>query len=118
MHRRLRGRASLILFVLSTAVVGSCTGHQSRPSGEGMRIAGSSQLVFLTRNGCVNTGLMRANVDTALKSLGMAPNYRLVDLDTLPENDPRKGYPTPTLLYANRDVFGMPEPPASHPPAT
>ena len=78
----------------------------------------SEQLVFLTRERCVNTGIMRANVDAALRTLGMRADYQVVDLATLADTDPRRGYPTPTLLYENRDVFGMPEPPIPHPPAT
>jgi hypothetical protein len=72
--------------------------------------ANASPLVFLTRGGCVNTDTMRERLNDALKSMGSALRYALVDLDTLAETDPRRGYPTPTLLYENRDVFGLPEP--------
>jgi hypothetical protein len=74
-------------------------------------------LVFLTRDGCANTARMRRNVDAALKSLGGEPRYEVVDQDTLPERDVRRGYPTPTLLYADRDVFGLavPKPPLPEP---
>jgi hypothetical protein len=76
-----------------------------------------ARLVFLTRDGCVNTARMRGNVDAALKSLGREPRYEVVNQDTLPPDDVRRGYPTPTLLYADRDVFGMavPEPPLPAP---
>ena len=79
--------------------------------------ASASKLVFLTRDGCVNTATMRANLDAALKSLSVASSYDVVDQGTLPEGDIRRGYPTPTLLYRNRDVFGMPapSPPLSEP---
>ena len=70
----------------------------------------TSGLVFLTRGGCVNTTVMRRNLDEALKSLGLAVGYDVVNEDTLPETDVRRGYPTPTLLYADRDIFGMPVP--------
>jgi len=53
---------------------------------------------------------MRSNLDRALKSLGLATGYEVVDQDTLPEADIRRGYPTPTLLYGGRDVFEMPVP--------
>jgi len=35
----------------------------------------------------------------------------------LPADDIRRGYPTPTLLFANRDVFGLavPTPPLPQP---
>ena len=74
-------------------------------------------LVFVTRGGCVNTTAMRRNLDDALKSLVPAVGYEVVDQDTLPEADVRRGYPTPTLLYQDRDVFGMsaPTPPFPDP---
>ena len=75
--------------------------------------ASTKGLVFLTRGGCVNTTVMRRNLDEALKALGLAARYEVVDQDTLAESDVRRGYPTPTLLYADRDIFGMsvPKPP-------
>ena len=76
-----------------------------------------NRLVFLTRGGCVNTTIMRRNLDEALKTLGFAASYEVVDQDTLQESDVRRGYPTPTLLYADRDIFGMsvPKPPLPDP---
>ena len=68
------------------------------------------ELVFLTREGCDNTPTLRANLDEALRALGRPADYAVVDLESLARTDPRTGYPTPTLLYTNRDLFGMPEP--------
>ena len=76
------------------------------PIGE----AGPMGLVFLTREGCANTGRMRANLNGALKAMGLPTDYQVIDLATLPSGDARRGYPTPTVLYANRDLFGLPEP--------
>ena len=53
---------------------------------------------------------MRRHLDEALKALGASPTYQTIDLDDLPDTDLRRGYPTPTVLYGNRDLFGMPEP--------
>jgi hypothetical protein len=78
----------------------------------------SSELVFLTRGGCVNTAAMRSNLDEALKSLGLSSRYEVVDQDTLPESDARHGYPTPTLLYKDGDVFGMKVPKRPYPDPT
>ena len=72
--------------------------------------ANATALVLLTRGGCANTGTLRANLDDALRSLGSTFTYEVVDLDTLPEADARRGYPTPTLLHDNRDVFDLPAP--------
>ena len=79
----------------------STTAPAAEPSTKG--------LVFLTRGGCVNT-VMRQHLDAALKALGLATGYQVVDQDTLRETDVRRGYPTPTLLFGDRDVFGMPIP--------
>ena len=69
-----------------------------------------SNLEFLTRPGCVNSALMRGRLDVALGRLGLATDYRVLDLPTLPASDPRRAYPTPTLLYGGHDLFGMPDP--------
>jgi hypothetical protein len=70
----------------------------------------SSPLVFLTREGCANTAIMRARLDDALDRLGAPTAYAVIDADTLADGDVRRGYGTPTVLYDNRDLFGMPEP--------
>ncbi len=70
-------------------------------------------LVFLTRDGCVNTVTMRANLDAALTALTLSIDYQFIDADTLKASDPRAGYGTPTVLYLNHDLFGMPEPPVT-----
>jgi hypothetical protein len=69
-----------------------------------------ADLTFITRDGCVNTPDMFNNLDDALRGLGLALDYPVVNLGTLPKTDPRTGYPTPTVLYRNRDLFGMPVP--------
>lgn len=77
-----------------------------------------NDIVFLTRAGCVNTETMRARLDEALDRLGWPTDYALIDADTLTPPDPRGGYGTPTVLYAGRDLFGMPEPSVPHPSPT
>lgn len=67
-------------------------------------------LVFLTRDGCVNTATTRTRLDEALGRLGVATDYAVIDADTLSDSDARRGYGTPTVLDEGRDLFGMPEP--------
>ncbi len=94
---------------------------QRRPRADSTRVPSveprTKGLGFVTRGGCVYTTVMRRNLDEALKALGLAAAYEVVDQDTLSETDVRRGYPTPTLLYADRDVFGMsvPKPPLPDP---
>jgi hypothetical protein len=68
------------------------------------------ELTFLTRDGCVNTPDMVNKLDGALKSLGWPTDYAYLDIGTLPRQDARTGYPTPTVLYKGKDIFGMPAP--------
>lgn len=77
-----------------------------------------NSLVFLTRDGCVNTVTMRANLDEALKALHLPSDYQFIDADALATSDPRGGYGTPTVLYKGRDLSGMEEPAVPHPPPT
>ena len=51
------------------------------------------------------------NLDEALKTLGWPRyDYQFITIGTLPGTDVRKGYPTPTLLWKAKDLFGMPRP--------
>ena len=67
-------------------------------------------LTFLTRDDCVNTPDMMFNLDDALKALGWPNDYQFINIGKLPKTDVRTGYPTPTLLWKGRDIFGMPAP--------
>jgi len=67
-------------------------------------------LVFLTRDGCAMSDRLRTNLDAALRTLKTPMSYQVIDESTLAPTDPRSAYPTPTLLYAGRDLFGMAEP--------
>jgi hypothetical protein len=64
-------------------------------------------LTFLTRDGCVNTPDMVNNLDDALKALGWPNDYQFIDIGKLRSGEVRTGYPTPTLLWKGKDIFGM-----------
>ena len=74
-------------------------------------------LTFLTRDGCVNTPDMVNNLDDALTALKLPKDYQYIDIGKLPKDDPRTGYPTPTILWKGKDIFGMsaPKPPYNVP---
>jgi len=69
-----------------------------------------TDLTFLTRDGCVNTPDMVNNLDDALTASHWPKDYAFIDVGTLPKTDVRRGYPTPTLLWKGKDIFGMPVP--------
>jgi hypothetical protein len=73
---------------------------------------------FLTRNGCLQTTIMRVRLDGAIQALGKAMPYAVIDLDTLSAADVRRAYPTPTVLVGGVDMFGMEEPKPPYPEPT
>ena len=98
----------LLCFALLAAACGRP--DPASPSGK--------PLVFLTTQGCVNTDTMKARFDDALKTFTPPPTYSLIDLTTLPADDIRRGYPTPTILVGGADLFGMPAPTPPFPEPT
>lgn len=61
---------------------------------------------------CPNTPAMRDSLGAALASLGTDWNFTDTDQEKLPEGDVRRGYPTPTVLVNDRDLYGLPVPTA------
>ena len=70
------------------------------------RMKPAKKLVLLTRQGCSGTAEMQRNLDDALHGMS-GWTYELVDLDSLPKGDFRRGYPTPTIIRSGKDLFGM-----------
>src|SRR5437870_982380 len=94
---------------LASLLPWGCSPRASGPSLTAQSTTMKNDLVFVTRDGCVNTPDMLINLDDALRALKLPLDYQVVNLGTLPATDVRSGYPTPTVLYRNRDLFGMPE---------
>ena len=92
--------ASLIVLMLA---LGGCGRATVEPPD-------MANLVFLTREDCVNTVRMHAGLDDALRAMHLSTDYQVIDLATLAATDARTGYPTPTVLYRDRDLFGLPVP--------
>ncbi|MBK9163506.1 MAG: hypothetical protein IPM21_06240 [Acidobacteria bacterium] len=69
-----------------------------------------AKLEFLTRDGCRNTPKMLEALEQALASMGSPPKLEIVHQSELASDDPRVGYPTPTILVNGSDVFGQPVP--------
>jgi hypothetical protein len=93
----------LRLLAVSTVAIVATVAAQERRSVK-------ADLTFLTRDGCVNTPDMVNNLDDALTALKVPNDYAYINIATLPKDDPRTGYPTPTILWKGKDIFGMPVP--------
>lgn len=74
-------------------------------------------LEFLTREGCKNTPVMLENLKAAIAEGQVSADYTVIQQAALPPDDPRTGYPTPTILLNGKDIFGLavPKPPFPEP---
>src|SRR5689334_14845290 len=84
---------------LTTLLVGAC---QQQPPPRSMH-----DLVLLKREGCVHANEMRDRLNAALQTLRWPRDYQILDAGTLSIDDHRHAYPSPTVLYKYRDIFGM-----------
>src|SRR5689334_7082731 len=98
-----------IYFVLLLVLVFSaCTAKQTVTSNttNPTRL----HLEFLTRDGCKNTPVMLENLRKAIAEGKVSVEYTVIPQATLSQDDPRVGYPTPTILLNGKDIFDMPVP--------
>ncbi len=110
-----------VLLLLCVVLAPGCANQAGSPPSQAAPRADQSAMkpvTFLTRDGCSNTATMRENLDEALRSLGLPAEYQVINLASLPGTDARGGYPTPTVLHADKDLFGMAEPTLPYPPPT
>src|SRR5215472_18133562 len=77
-----------------------------------MRDRTNMRITFLGSRSCPNVPPLRDNLERALALIGDTLEVEDVDQDRLALDDPRRGYPTPTILVEGRDLFGMS--PAQH----
>lgn len=103
----------LIYFALAFALIASaCSVNEPTPtvSKDVDPKRPNVELQFLTRDGCRNTERMLENLNAGISAGKIAAKYVLIHQEHLSSDDPRSGYPTPTLLMDGRDVFGLPVP--------
>ena len=63
---------------------------------------------FLGRSDCPHSPAMENNLVSAIETSGMHKKYKYIDLASLPAEDYRRGYGTPTVLTNGEDLYGMP----------
>ncbi|MFN6965066.1 MAG: hypothetical protein ACK4S4_15060 [Pyrinomonadaceae bacterium] len=100
------------LIICSIAISACSVAKRATPAAdEKVNIEHSNTgLQFLTRDGCRNTPLMLANLKAAIAARSGAMPLTIVRQEDLSPDDPRTGYPTPTILLGGRDIFGLAEP--------
>lgn len=107
---RMSSRLTLLGSAALGASMASCTnGHLTAREHQPMT-ADQPRIELLGFQDCPNTPALRKNLKAALES--MAKRWVIIDTDQekLPESDPRRRWPTPTILVNGHDLFGMPAP--------
>ncbi len=72
--------------------------------------ANAVQIEFLGFPDCPNTPQLRRALVDALSQFEGAWELSEIDQEQLVSDDPRRGYPAPTILINGTDLFGMPTP--------
>jgi hypothetical protein len=109
----------LVYFLLAFAfALSACSVFEPDGTTADKRMSGDQpevKLEFLTRDGCKNTPRMLESLNAAISTGKIRARFTIVHQSALRPEDPRNGYPTPTILMDGRDVFGMPVPQAPFP---
>ncbi len=95
----------LFLIIISFLAI-SCGGNEAGNPGS----KPSPEIEFLGRSTCAHSPHMEKSLDAALKKRGIGKKYTYIDMGSLPADDPRRGYGSPTVLINGEDLFGMPRP--------
>jgi hypothetical protein len=69
------------------------------------------EIELLAYPDCPHAGALRESLRAALDAAGEGVGIREVNMETLSEDDPRRGWPAPTVLVDGEDLFGMTRPP-------
>ena len=93
-------------FIVICVLTISCGGNEA----DYMRNNVSKGFELLGKSDCIHTPKMEKNFVSALEATGVDKKYKYIDLASLPTNDYRRGYGTPTVLINGEDLFGMPKP--------
>ena len=110
-------RVVYFLFLFALAVSACSVNEPGAPAAD-KDVTGNKPEVkfeFLTRDGCRNTPVLLENLKAAIGAGEIRAQFTVIQQATLPPDDPRAGYPTPTILLNGSDVFGLAAPQAPFP---
>lgn len=108
----MRHAAAFPLLFLLLAGLAGCSYNQASPAPADPASGAHAMhtLEILSFDGCPNTPPVVEATEAAVRSLGDDWQLVRVDLEALPEDDLRRGYGSPTILYKGSDLFGQPAP--------
>ena len=108
-----RMRLPALIFSLAAvyALPQGCSTMSNQPPTQPSRAVVAVQ--FLYFDGCPMTPRMRASLHAAAERIGPHVQVVEIDLRSLPDDDLRRGYGSPTVLVLGEDLAGQPSPGAT-----
>ena len=93
-------------YIIISILIFSCSGNEGEKMGSNF----FKGIEFLGRSDCPHSPAMEKNLLSAIENSRKEIKYKYIDLVSLPTNDYRRGYGTPTILINGEDLFGMAKP--------
>lgn len=97
------------ILLMSALFLSGCMSRdtlESQASNDGDKDMHVIEVLYF--DGCPNTPPVIEEAEAVAIDLGDDWRVERVDLESLPANDTRRGYGSPTVLYAGKDLFGLP----------
>lgn len=106
------------LLPLTLAACDSATGQRQHSSTNNQRLTSvppndretNMSITLLGFDSCPLTPLMKERLEQAIRTLGRDLDLVQIDQQSLDSSDLRRGYPAPTVLVNESDLFGMEAP--------
>lgn len=103
---------SLIVAISTASLIGGCASSQTRTDARnGDHAMHTIQVLYF--DGCPNTPPVIESAKAVAHELGDNWRVEMINLESLPEDDTRRGYGSPTILFKGKDLSGLPTPTSS-----
>jgi hypothetical protein len=93
-------------------LLAGCAAHPDHAARSAPMTVAQPKIELLGFPDCPNTPALRNNLKAALAAIGAGWTFTDTNQEQLAESDIRRGYPTPTILVNDRDLYGLPVPTA------
>ncbi|MBL9002501.1 MAG: hypothetical protein JNK25_15325 [Phycisphaerae bacterium] len=101
------------LAIMPFSLLASCSATAARPDRSAALKRIQPEIELLGFPDCPNTPALREGLAAALAAIGDDWTFTDTDQEQLPLDDPRRGYPAPTILVNGRDIENHPPPSGS-----
>jgi hypothetical protein len=96
----------VVTVLLTTSLIMGCALTQSEPIADNA----APRVQLLGFDSCPNTPVMHQRLLAAFARLNVSEPVEVIDQEAIPDDDPRRGWPAPTVLVDGGDLFGTAAP--------